>query len=427
LRNFILKIAIKLFLAINFDLLKKLLRLNFSFLYKKVGKKEIPLPVIIWFALALIAVLAELFHQQINNYSIFKYVFWHVLHKENLYLEYPALYEDSNHYGPLFSFIIAPFAILPDWLGVILWVLFNAWFLYYAITKLPLTSKSVLTILLITVVELMTASHNVQFNPMMTAWIILSYVMVHKGKDFWATFFIVAGFLIKLYGIVGILFFVFSKHKGKFVGSFLFWLMVLFALPMVISSPAFIIQTYQDWFHSLTEKNLHNISLDYVSMTDLSAMGLIRRIFKVSNLSNLVVIIPAVILLALPLLRLKLYRYKVFQLSYLALCLISVVIYSSGSESPTFVIAVVGIAIWFVTSNQASRFNISLLLFAIFLTSLSSTDLFPRFIRQTIILPYALKALPSCIVWLVLIAKVGLAGEDSFKTAELHEAEMDLT
>jgi hypothetical protein len=426
LRNFILKIAIKLFLAINFDLLKKLLRLNFSFLYKKVGKKEIPLPVIIWFALALIAVLAELFHQQINNYSIFKYVFWHVLHKENLYLEYPALYEDSNHYGPLFSFIIAPFAILPDWLGVILWVLFNAWFLYYAITKLPLTSKSVLTILLITVVELMTASHNVQFNPMMTAWIILSYVMVHKGKDFWATFFIVAGFLIKLYGIVGILFFVFSKHKGKFVGSFLFWLMVLFALPMVISSPAFIIQTYQDWFHSLTEKNLHNISLDYVSMTDLSAMGLIRRIFKVSNLSNLVVIIPAVILLALPLLRLKLYRYKVFQLSYLALCLISVVIYSSGSESPTFVIAVVGIAIWFVTSNQASRFNISLLLFAIFLTSLSSTDLFPRFIRQTIILPYALKALPSCIVWLVLIAKVGLAGEDSFKTAELHEAEMKL-
>jgi hypothetical protein len=273
----------------------------------------------------------------------------------------------------------------------------------------------------------MTASHNVQFNPMMTAWIILSYVMVHKGKDFWATFFIVAGFLIKLYGIVGILFFVFSKHKGKFVGSFLFWLTVLFALPMVISSPAFIIQTYQDWFHSLTEKNLHNISLDYVSMTDLSAMGLIRRIFKVSNLSNLVVIIPAVTLLALPLLRLKLYRYKVFQLSYLALCLISVVIYSSGSESPTFVIAVVGIAIWFVISNQASKFNLSLLLFAIFLTSLSSTDLFPRFIRQTIILPYALKALPSCIVWLVLIAKVGLAGEDSFKTAELHEAEMDLT
>jgi hypothetical protein len=57
----------------------------------------------------------------------------------------------------------------------------------------------------------------------------------------------------------------------------------------------------------------------------------------------------------------------------------------------------VGITIWFVTIKQASALNIALLIFAIFLKSLSSTDLCPRFIRQSIILPYALKALPSFI------------------------------
>jgi hypothetical protein len=394
--------------------------LNLSFLYKKIGKKQIPLSVIVWFTLALVAVLAELLHHSINNYLIYKNVFWHVLHKENVYIEYPALYFDTNHYGPLFSLVIAPFAVLPDWVGVILWVLFNAWFLYFAIKKLPLGEKSMQTILLISGVECMTACHNVQFNPMLTAWIILAYTLTEKEEDFWATFFIVAGFLIKLYGIAGILFFVFSKHKIKFVGSFLFWLVVLFALPMLISSPAFIVQTYVDWFNSLTEKNLQNISFGQGNMQDISVMGMIRRIFKIDNLSNLIIIAPATVLLALPLLRFKLYQYKSFQLMYLALCLISVVIFSSSAESPTYVIAMVGIALWFILClPRPSSFDIGLLIFAVVLTSFSSTDLFPRFVRQTVILPFSLKALPSFIVWCTLIAKVGLSKEATFKADEV--------
>src|SRR3954452_9974521 len=103
----------------------------------------------------------------------------------------------------------------------------------------------------------MTACHNVQFNPMVAAWIILSYTLVEKEKDFWATFFLVLGLLSKVYGIVGVLFFVFSKHKIKYIASGIFCLIVLFSLPMVISSPAFIIQAYKDWVITLSEKNLH--------------------------------------------------------------------------------------------------------------------------------------------------------------------------
>ncbi|HEX8357495.1 MAG TPA: hypothetical protein VF610_08795, partial [Segetibacter sp.] len=73
--------------------------------------------------MALIAVLAELLHHKINNFLIFRQVFWHVIDQKNLYLPYPAEYEDHNFYGPVFSFIIAPFAVLPVWLGVICWVL----------------------------------------------------------------------------------------------------------------------------------------------------------------------------------------------------------------------------------------------------------------------------------------------------------------
>jgi hypothetical protein len=71
--------------------------------------------------------------------------------------------------------------------------------------------------------EFITTILGVQFNPIMTAIIILSYVYISKQKDFWAAFFIVLGVFVKLYGIVGLAFFFFSKNKLKFIGSLFFW------------------------------------------------------------------------------------------------------------------------------------------------------------------------------------------------------------
>lgn len=392
----------------------------FKFLFSNISlgaNRKIPFAYLAWFALAFIAVLAELLHHSINNYIIFKNVFWHLVYQKNLYLYYPAEYDDHNLYGPIFSYVIAPFAVLPDWFGVILWVMANAFFLFYAIKQLPLTSKAIKIIFLIAAIEFMTSVHNVQFNPMVTAWIILSYTFIKKEKDFWGIFFIVLGTLAKIYGIVGILFFFFSKNKLKFIAFFLFWLIVLFCLPMLISSPAFVIQSYKDWMLTLSAKNLLNINISYVNMQDLTVMGIIRRTFRYNELSNLMVIIPAIILLGLPLLRFKLYKNTVFQLSYLCLALISVVIYSSGAESSTYVIAMVGVAIWYsINQNDKNKINNVVLIFAIFVTSLASTDLVPQFIKHDIVRAYALKALPCFVVWLILIYNVGFKKEADLQT-----------
>lgn len=223
-------------------------------------------------------------------------------------------------------------------------------FTFFAIRQLPLPEREIKTIFLISAIEFMTSSHNVQVNPMIAAWIILSYTFVKKEKDFWATFFIALGFLTKIFGIAGILFYLFSKHKLKFTGSFLFWLAVLFLLPMIISSPAYITQTYIDWFHALVGKNLHIINIHQDNMQDLTVMGIIRRTFNYYELSNLTVLIPATVLLALPLIRFKLYCNTIFQLYYLCLALISVVIFSTTAESATYVIAMVGVGIWYAVN-----------------------------------------------------------------------------
>ncbi|SFW74447.1 glycosyltransferase family 87 protein [Chitinophaga sancti] len=370
------------------------------------SRLSIPFPVFLWFLLATLAVVLELSRHSINNYHIFKYVFIHTLEQKNLYVAYPQVYNDTNHYGPLFGIVIAPFAMLPDSMGVILWALVNAAILFYAIRRLKFPRKYFLTILLIGAIELMSSIHHVQFNPMVASWIILSFVFVEEEKDIWASFFIVAGFLCKLYGIAGITFFLFSKHKGKFTIWFLIWMLVLFCLPMLFSSPGFITQSYLDWMYSLQEKDSQN-ALQSVTFgqQDISVTGIIRRISQCRSISDGFILVPAMILYCIPLLDVSKYGDNGFKLRYLALALISIVIFSSSAESVTYIIAITGVLIWFVIQYPVERWMIALMVFVFIVSIISPTDLCPpplnHFIRS-----YALKALPCFIVWLRLLYEV---------------------
>jgi hypothetical protein len=88
----------------------------------------------------------------------------------------------------------------------------------------------------------------------------------------------------------------------------------------------------------------------------------------------------------------------------LASVLIFTVIFSSGSESPTYIIAFVGVAIWFVIQPKPiSNFYVALLIFAFLLTSLSPSDLIPTYLKDNYIRPYALKALPCVLIWLAIV------------------------
>ncbi len=337
---------------------------------------------------------------QINNYYIYKYTFYNLIHQHNLYLQYPQFYSDSNHYGPIFGLIIAPFAWLPDTFAVLLWSAFNSFALYKAITLLPIDPQKQLIVLLICAHELMTSSFSVQVNPLITALIILSFILIKNQKDFWAAALIILGTYIKLYGIVGLAFFFFSDNKIKFSLSMVFWAIILFILPMALSAPNFVVQSYHDWYTSLSAKDVQNSTSD---MQDICVKGMIRRIFDV-QLSNIWVIIPAVLVFLSSYLRFKNFKITQFQILILASTLIFPIIYSSSSESPTYIIAFVGVAIWYINLDRpVTSFEIFLLVFAIIITSFSPSDLFPKVISKLIVKKYGLKALPCFIIWLKIV------------------------
>lgn len=353
----------------------------------------------LWLLLALVSALIK-FHK-CNNFLIFKYVFWHTWNQTSLYAPYPAEYFDTNHYGPFFSLIIAPFAVVPLPIGLILWHVLMALALYVAVRKLPLAQGKQIFIYWFCAHELLTALFMDQFNIVTVALIVASYYCIEKEKDVLAACFIMIGTFVKLYGIVGLAFFFFSKHKGKFVAALVGCAVVCFVLPMAISSPEYVIGQYQEWKVSLGAKNMENM---FSNMQNQSLLGLVRKISHVATYSDLWLIIPGILAFCVPYLRISQYKNSAFRFAFLASTLMFVVLFSTGSESSTYIIALIGVAIWYVAVPwKRSRWDVALMVFAFILTSLSPSDLFPRFIRKTYVQPYALKALPVVLIWFKLV------------------------
>lgn len=353
----------------------------------------------LWLLLGLISALMKF--NKCNNFLIFKYVFWHTWEQTSLYAPYPADYWDTNHYGPFFSLVIAPFAVMPHPLGLIFWHVLMALALFVAIRKLPMKQGKQIFCYWFCAHELLTALFMSQFNIIIAAIIIASFYCIEKEKDIMAAFLIMAGTFVKLYGIVGLAFFFFSRHKVRLVAALVGWAVLFFVLPMLISSPEYVIEQYREWYVSLSGKNMENM---FSGGQNQSLLGLVRKISHVATYSDLWLIVPGILAFCYPYLRLKQYKNIPFRYAFLASTLMFVVLFSTGSESSTYIIALLGVAIWYVTAPwKRSRWDVALMVFAFILTSMSPSDLFPAFIRKNYVQPYALKALPCVLVWFKLV------------------------
>ena len=336
-----------------------------------------------------------------NNYLIFTNVFYNTLHENNIYLHYPDIHFDSNHYGVFFSILIAPFAMLPDWLGMPLWNVANTLVFLFAIHKLPFSNQKKAFFAWLCLQEFITAAVSLQFNIALAGLLMLSAIYIYERKETQSAFFIMFGFFVKLYGVAGLSAFFFVKNKIKFIGALIAFGILFIVLPMLLSSSHFGIQSYADWFQSLSEKNVSNQVLG--NRQDFSLMGIVRRVLGDASISNLTFLIPGMAVFALPYLRIKQYQNLPFQLLILSSTLLFIVLFSSGSESPTYIIAVAGVMIWFLIQKEKTPYVIGLLIFVIILTCFSFSDLFPKFIKENYIIKYSLKALPCCFVWFRVI------------------------
>jgi len=325
-----------------------------------------------------------------GNYLIFKNSFLHLLNGSDLYAIYPELKIDLFKYSPTFSVLFSPFAIIPDYLGLIFWNLLNSMLLFFSIKQLYISDKIKSFILWFILIELITSMQNFQSNAITAALMIFVFITLENRKYALAGISAASGFFIKIFGILGALLWFIYDGKIKFFLSSIFSAIFLACLPLIFVSPIELLNIYKSWFNLFSTDAYHELNHSVISI--------MNNWFSI-DVNKIWIQVIGLILLVLPLFRHKNFREINYRMLFLCSVLIWSVIFNHKAESPTYIIAVAGAAIWFFISER-KPLEISFAIFLFLLTSLSPTDLFPKDIRDNYIIPYSLKAFPCILIWI---------------------------
>ena len=333
-------------------------------------------------------------HSEINNYLIFSNSFEVLASGGDLYNYHPKEHFDLYKYSPAFAFFMAPFHFMPEWLGLTVWNLLNFALLFFALKWIPgMDSRRVLIVLLIGVLELLGSIMNEQSNGLMVGMVVLAFALFERDRSFWAIAVLMASFYTKLFTGIFIGLVIFYPGFWKNALYTFFWFLFFAFIPVLLTGWDQLSFLYQSWAFLLL--NDHGMSQGY------SLMGILQTWFG-WEADKLLVVAGGLLLTLLPLVRISLYESFRYRMEFTASLLLWVIVFNHKSESPTFIIAMTGIGLWYVHSARTG-FRTALLVFAMLFVSIAFSDLTPKYIREAVFYKYSLKALPCLIIWMVMV------------------------
>jgi hypothetical protein len=164
---------------------------------------------------------------------------------------------------------------------------------------------------------------------------------------------------------------------------------MLLLAPLAVVSLDYLAFLYRSWFNLL----LH----DHATKAGLSVMSWLDAWFGLRPPKDLVIALGGVLLLV-PFARAQRFGDPARRTLLVASVLVYVVIFNHMAESPTYVIAVLGVALWYF-SGERTPLDTALAAAAFALTCVASTDLVPPVVRTRVVAPYMLKVVPCIAVW----------------------------
>ena len=329
-----------------------------------------------------------------ENYIIFKNSFSHLLGGQNPYAGYTAEQWDLFKYSPAFALAMAPFALLPDWLGLQLWNLTNALLLLGAVLHLPVLDESKRRFMAWFILpELVVSMQNSQSNGLTAAFLLWAFIALEKQKPVAAAAWTAAGGFLKIFGIFAAAPAMVYPKWSAFLIALAGWTALLLLAPLLVVSPEQLWHVYGWWWELLRED--HSVSVG------LSVPGWLETWFG-WQAPKLGVTLAGMVLLLASVFAVNRQPSTVNRALLWAGVLIWVVIFNHKAESPTFVIALSGVALWYLTDETPARWKKILFWTAFAFASLSPTDIFPRFLREQWVQPYVLKAVPCIFIWFII-------------------------
>ena len=329
-------------------------------------------------------------YEPLQNYAIFRDAFHHLVAGKDLYASFPLETWDLYKYSPTFALLMFPFAALPYGAGAVVWNLTNSLVLFAAVLSLPgFGDKARGLVLWFVLLVALGSAQNAQSNALMAGLMLGAFSAKERGKDGLAAFCLVMATFIKIFGGVLVVACLLRGGRGRLLRFLALWGLVFLAAPLLVVSLEQLVSLYGSW-HQLLLK-------DHGRSQGMSVMAWLKAWFGLALPKGAVVIAGAAVLL-LPLAKVGAHADRTFRVLVLASALIWVVIFNHMAESPTFVIAVLGVALWYFVRPR-NRFDQALLALTFVFSCLSSTDLFPPAVWRRFVVPYVLKAAPCIFVW----------------------------
>lgn len=332
-----------------------------------------------------------------NNYNIFKYSFFHFWDGRDLYAEYPAEHYDFYKYSPTFSMLFGIFALLPNWLGLALWNSLNVVVLLSAIFRIGKFNPklSMLAVLLMSQ-ELYISTINEQSNALIVGMALWAYIFAEEGKTWQVVTLIWLTVFIKLFGILLFIPLFLFRQRIKFILFGFLGFFILAALPLLRNN--------YHWYATQISDYLELLGRDQNTFVKYSVMAWVKQWFGLKLSGNMVVLVGLFLQIGLAMIlyfKRKL-ENKASRLLYWLSWLIWLVIFNHMAESPTYIIAVSAVVLWFILYDHKLKYRLLLLVFVVIFTSFGTSDLIPKTWQPILLEQFQLKVFPCILIWLVI-------------------------
>ena len=276
-----------------------------------------------------------------NNFLIFRSAYDHLLRGTDLYVLHPADHADLFKYSPTFALAFAPFRALPYGPALLAWNLFNVLAIYAGL-RLILAPEERLRAVQLTALGIVTTLDGTQSNGLVAASMLLAFAALERDRLRLAGVAIGSGILIKLFPAAALAFAAPRRDRLKFGLWFIVVIAALIAAPLVVTPLETLVTQYRSWY-----------AMGSVDALDrgASVMRLLHIIFGYDG-PNWPVQLAGTLLLLLPLARGQWSDARHRRL-FLASLLVYSVIFNHKAEQPSFVIAMVGVAIWYALKPRS--------------------------------------------------------------------------
>lgn len=286
---------------------------------------------------AVVIAVQHYYKPSFNNFKVFVSAFQHLLDLKNLHDYYPAEHDDQFLYAPPAAVWLGIFSIFKTGFSIILWNVFTTlswWLAIYHLPNIDLQVKN--KIAFFAFIELTTSLHNLQTNPLLTAMIVASFILLEKNQ-LWKSHFITAlAFFTKGISGAGVFLLLFYNSYLKNAFSFFIAFIAVAMLPALFVGFNALPGLYMDWIQVLLD--------DHEVNSGISVIGLIHDNIS-KGINAYVIQVVGLLLFLIDLMYIRMNKKNTFGWRFFALSfiLIWVILFNHAAESSGYILSLIHI------------------------------------------------------------------------------------